>query len=137
MRHIDLEMYKWRWHHSVYVPSLKIERYRSYEDYWTDAGFFSILPRRVGKTAMIVDLTKYFDNNKEDYLVVCLNKRTCSIMESRGVDRNKITLHHGCDFRGLNKMNINLLVDEFTSMGAANANMMSFRWKTVTMISSI
>jgi hypothetical protein len=145
MRYIDIEMYKWKWHHDVYLINKQKFPYFSWNGYWLEgAAFVSIMPRRTGKTQMIIMLTQHMEKKLENYRVVCQNIMTKEGLARRGVDIHRIEIcsRFGTNdnpFRGINHKDTNLLIDEFTHISKKNhlLHILDFPWKTVTMVGSL
>ena len=71
MKHIDLEMYRWRFYNDTYIHTTKnmrpdINPVYSWLGYWKEYGaFVSVLPRQSGKSKMIYNLANYITNSKK------------------------------------------------------------------------
>lgn len=151
MRHVDLELYRWKWHHDIYMHTQRTKRlpWQSLYSYWTEvAAFTSVLPRQVGKSQMLIKLIKYFGEDDEECIVIEPTNRMAQTFRHRlkkeGLGRIKCFAalnisKGGAELKGLKHKNIHLLVDEFLHIDKKNhlMHILNFPWKTVTMVSSI
>ena len=150
MRLTDLELYRWKFHHDIYIHTTNKFRPGNYplltwSQYWREHGaFVSVLPRQVGKTEMIVTLINHVMEKNEDYLIVAANKQICIGFQQRGFDRKRTVEGRSIQanspqLMGLSHASINLFVDEFEWIDKKNhlCHILNHPWKTVTMVSSL
>lgn len=143
MRHTDLELYRWKYHHDIYLPSIKSQKQRcnSYYQWWHEYGaFISMLPRQVGKTNMLISLANNFSESGEDYLFVAHNnrraegiKQQCGLVHVVGPGG----IYEGC-FNGILTTKVNLLVDEYNSIEKhIMIELLDRNWNTVSMAGTL
>lgn len=145
MKHIDLEMYRWKFHNDIYLPSIrgKTNNTCSMAYWWQEYGaFVSTLPRQVGKTSMLGLLVNYFSENNEFYMLVAPNKKMAdNLISKTRVSSKNITLasdlYNHC-FNGVQTSIVNILVDEYQFLERAQvANLLDNNWKSVTMVGTL
>lgn len=148
MRHVDLELYRWKWHHDIYMHTRRaklLAPWQSQYSYWTEvAAFTSVLPRQVGKSTMLMTLINTFRESNEEYAVISPTNRMRATFahKLKSLDVCYTATHitkSGNPLRGLNHKKTHLLVDEFLHIDKKNhlMHILDFPWKTVTMVSSI
>lgn len=143
MKHTDLEMYRWKFHHDVYLPSIKSLKQRRHSCYqwWYEYGaFVSMLPRQVGKTNMLVALVNNFNESGEHYLFVAHdNRRAEDIRQKHGLTHvvGPGGVYEGC-FDGVLTANINLLIDEYNLIEKhVIIELLDRDWNTVSMAGTL
>lgn len=146
MRHTDLELYRWKYHHDVYLPSNKNRaKYfkNSLPQWWSEhAAFISTLPRQVGKSGMLATLIAHLTERMEDYLVVVPNLNMQKIfLQNTGVSRQFVipatSMYDRC-FDGVAANKINLLIDEYQWLDKPRIiSLLDYDWKTVTMAGTL
>jgi len=140
MRQADLELYRWKVHNQIYVPSmLKHKPPHSLYSWWSDyAAFTSVLPRQTGKTNMLSILVNEFKKKGEKYIIMVPNvfhkqafrlKNDKHVIPAKAIGVNGFgTVHNGS----------HLLVDEFMFIDRKIIRVaLSINWKTVTMVGSL
>jgi len=138
MNYMDLELYRWKYHHDIYLPSIK--KYTSAIDIWWQeyGAFVSTVPRQSGKTNMLGKLAYIFDSRNEYFMVVVPTQKYVKAFVNRtGVDRMRVTaatsMYDRC-FDGIRTRDIHLLIDEYQRVDKpAIRELLNHDWKTVTM----
>lgn len=144
MRHTDLELYRWKFHNTVYAPSVaKHQTHVSRSGWWREHGaFVSVLPRGCGKTSIFIKtIINEFKSKAEHYMVVAHNSsRVKSLAYMLEADKHVTSLtsmYNDC-FNGCATMDVHLVLDEFMLMDDTRRNiLLDNDWKSVTMISSL
>jgi len=153
MRLTDLELYRWKFHHDIYIHTTN--KYRpgnssfgpmNWVQYWKEFGaFVSVLPRQSGKTEMLLTLIHHFDDEEEDYRVIYPLDNMGTMLRQRGVNKYKMipaktVTNKTCHMLlGIQHEVINLFVDEFDYIDKKNhlCHILDYPWKSVTMVSSL
>lgn len=139
MRHGELEMYRWKYHRDIYIPSvIKHKSHCTNRAWWKDyAAFTSIMPRQSGKTYMLSTLAKTLESRGEGCLFIVPDS-TMGMNVSMNYWVNTTTFD---EFRRDSSMafsDINLFVDEFEQFDQKNIDyLFDFEWKSVTMTGSM
>jgi len=151
MRLTDLELYRWKFHHDVYIHTTNKYRPGNYPSstwymYWKEYGaFVSVLPRQVGKTRMIETLLNHVIGEQEDYRIICAQRVVRLGFCQRGFSKNKVLdakwITKGANHKltNIDHQDINLFVDEFEYIDTKNhlCHILNYPWKSVTMVSSL
>jgi hypothetical protein len=113
-------------------------------DWWKECGaFISIMPRQIGKTEMLIKLTRHFENNNERYVVAVYNqiqKRNTECLGIRPKNVKVASSHVSSTFMPtISEISeCNLLVDEFMCIDKEILDdLLSYNWKTVTMVGTL
>lgn len=147
MNQVDLELYRWKFHNTVYAPSIAKRKYRhsiGMSSWWREYGaFVSVLPRQSGKsTRFIKTLVNDFERTGEDYMIVVPKQGMAkSLAHMTRINAQKITaigsMYEHC-FDGIATREVNLLIDEFMFIDDIRRNMLlDHDWKSVTMIGTL
>lgn len=145
MKQVDLELYRWKFHNTVYAPSVAKHKYHcGLSMWWREYGaFVSVLPRQSGKTTRFIKtIADDFEKKDEHYMIFTHNRGAAkSLHHLTGISERKITpissMYNDC-FNGIMTGEVNLLIDEFMSIDDVRRNMLlDHEWKSVTMISTL
>jgi hypothetical protein len=148
VKYIDLELYRWRFHHDIYMKRKSSvisnsNNYcnKSYCTYWKEIGaFVSVLPRQSGKSMMLTILAKEFAKNNENFIIVVSHDQMRRQFISNGISReNVVSIYYALDHM-LNASTVyhNLMIDEFNCIKRDKIDEILNRdWKTVTMVGTI
>lgn len=152
MRHVDLELYRWKYHNDLYIHSVARWRPDAYPimnwvSYWKEYGaFVSVLPRQSGKSDMLIKIYQELKRKEatDSVLLVCGHKQAIPRFIKDGISRKEIYYPPGAQSlgRGFCKTAYrwtHLLIDEFDVIDRKNhlIHILDCPWKSVTMVSSL
>jgi hypothetical protein len=149
MKITDIELYRWKWHNEVYIHAVK-KHHTSFigsDIYWREYGAFcSVLPRQSGKTSMLIQISRIFDEKKEIWLILTPNQGMADAIKQKYLlPKEKVFSASGPGFLNLIRSvvtpfsDIHLLVDEFLFIKELGKLHLALNnpWKSVTMVSSL
>jgi hypothetical protein len=155
MRYIDIELYRWKFHHDIYMKRKDPRFYKQNKSftnsnvrmqyYWKELGaFISIIPRGSGKSTMLTILAKEFEKNKEKFIIVTPDAQMKGHMISMGIQNKNVISARSYDEStiirtiGSSPIFCNLMIDEFNLLPKATLDdILGYNWKTVTMVGSL
>ena len=138
-----LEMARWHAHNEQILPERRKlwEKYIPLSDqrsiWWKENGaFISTLPRGIGKTAMIKDLTEEMEDRDEEFIVMASSVSFAEkLKKHRGI--KEVYAPHTMP-EGLEFSNTHLFVDEYQRIVGDTLNqLLKHEWKSVSLFGTL
>lgn len=148
MKLTDLELYRWKYHHDIYMNIKRVQDARKTSQrpslFWKEFGaFVSVLPRQVGKTTMLQTIVNNLPESTPYIIVSPTSSMANSLMHNFKFPSANVYIVDRLlkQLPGISigkVMNSYLLIDEFDYMRRGDLdNILNYYWKSVTMVSTL